>query len=573
VAYTVEHYLEQPNGTYTLKDTEALSGTTGASVSGTARIYAGYTFDNTVTGTIESGNILGDGTLVLKLYYTANTDTAYKVEHYLEQVGGTYVLEDIDNVTGTTGATATAVANTYAGYTFDNTVASTVESGAILGDGSLTLELYYTANTDTAYKIEHYLEQADGTYAVEDTNTITGTTGASVSATANTYAGYTFDNSVLETLETGNILGDGSLTLKLYYTANTDTEYKVEHYLEHPNGTYVLEDTVNETGTTGHSVNADANNYAGYTLDTTVLGTKDSGVIAGDGTLVLKLYYTANTDTIYKVEHYLEQLDGTYVLGETETLAGMTGDTVSVYPKTYTGYESANLLSRVNPLFISGVIKGDGSLVFEIRYTLTRHSITYQPGDHGTFKKEVFTNVAYGSNTPELSVDITGNAGYEFTGWSPKVDKTVNTNSVYIATWAAKKDTTYIVEYYQQQKDGTYKLVESESMNGETDTNVLAEIKEYKGFKFTPTVKDATLGGVIKGDGSLVLRLYYDIERTFEYKPSTATPGQNSGTNTSNPSTAANGVSTSDQTNMNLMIMMLLASLGSIIILKKRKTN
>ncbi|MDQ0361694.1 hypothetical protein [Breznakia pachnodae] len=571
VDYTVEHYLEQPNGTYILKDTEALAGTTGATVSGTARTYAGYTFDNTVVSTVESGNILGDGTLVLKLYYTANTDTAYKTEHYLEQPDGTYLLEDTDNLSGTTGATVIAIAKTYAGYTFDNTVVSTVESGTILGDGSLTLKLYYTANLDTAYKVEHYLEQEDGTYAVEDTINMNGMTGDSVSATVNIYDGYTFDNTVLGTLEDGTILGDGSLTLKLYYTANTDTSYKVEHYLEQPNGTYVLEDTITETGTTGHTVYADDNTYAGYTLDTTVAETIESGVIAGDGSLVLKLYYTANTDTVYKVEHYLEQLDGTYVLTDTESFTGMTGDTVTVYPKTYTGYESASFLSRVGTLFISDVIKGDGSLVFEIKYTLTRHSVTYQPGDHGTFEEEVITNVAYGSDTPKLSVDVLGDAGYEFTGWSPKVDETVSKDSVYEATWTAKKDTKYTVEYYQQQKDGTYKLVESEAMSGVTDTNVLAEIKEYKGFKFAPTAKDTTLGGVIKGDGSLVLRLYYDIERTFEYKPSTATPGQNSGTN--NSSLASNGVDTSDQTNVNLMIMMLLASLGSIIGLKKRKMN
>ena len=38
-----------------------------------AKSYDNFTYDSTVPGTVASGNIAGDGSLVLKLFYTRNT--------------------------------------------------------------------------------------------------------------------------------------------------------------------------------------------------------------------------------------------------------------------------------------------------------------------------------------------------------------------------------------------------------------------------------------------------------------------------------------------------------------------
>ena len=39
---------------------------------------------------------------VITLYYKANKNTAYTVEHYLEKLDGSYELKDTENLTGTT---------------------------------------------------------------------------------------------------------------------------------------------------------------------------------------------------------------------------------------------------------------------------------------------------------------------------------------------------------------------------------------------------------------------------------------------------------------------------------------
>ena len=80
------------------------------------------------------------------------------------------------------------------------------------------------------------------------------------------------------------------------FTANTDTPYIVEHYLEDlTENSYTLAKTDNLTGTTDTEVEATAKEYEGFTFDNTIEGTKTSGTIAGDGGLVLKLYYKRNS--------------------------------------------------------------------------------------------------------------------------------------------------------------------------------------------------------------------------------------------------------------------------------------
>ena len=72
--YTIEHYQENLSGDgYDLIDTEEKIGTIGSKVTETAKIYEGFKYDGTIPGTISSGTISADSSLVLKLYYVRNT--------------------------------------------------------------------------------------------------------------------------------------------------------------------------------------------------------------------------------------------------------------------------------------------------------------------------------------------------------------------------------------------------------------------------------------------------------------------------------------------------------------------
>ena len=74
-AYKVEHYLQKEAGSteYDLKDTEDLTGKTGAGVAAGAKTYEGYVFDEDNANNMVSGIIAADGSLVLKMYYKVDT--------------------------------------------------------------------------------------------------------------------------------------------------------------------------------------------------------------------------------------------------------------------------------------------------------------------------------------------------------------------------------------------------------------------------------------------------------------------------------------------------------------------
>ena len=95
-----------------------------------------------------------------------------------------------------------------------------------------TIKINKDQKTDTAYKVEHYKEKLDDSYELAETENLTGTTGEKVTAKAKTpeeYKGFTEDASNKDRIAEGTIAGDGSLTLKLYYTRNTYT-IKFEDY-------------------------------------------------------------------------------------------------------------------------------------------------------------------------------------------------------------------------------------------------------------------------------------------------------------------------------------------------------
>ena len=71
--YKVEHYKENTaDDEYTLFETTNHTGTTDATVSAIAKVYANYTQNTTHPSRVASGTVLPDGTRVLRLYYAIN---------------------------------------------------------------------------------------------------------------------------------------------------------------------------------------------------------------------------------------------------------------------------------------------------------------------------------------------------------------------------------------------------------------------------------------------------------------------------------------------------------------------
>ena len=88
--YTVEHYIEaverdaEGNAQYTLEKTETKSAPRGSVVTAAPLSFADHHVDASVDGTVPSGTVLADGSLVLKLYYPYDT-----VKYTYNLAGGT----------------------------------------------------------------------------------------------------------------------------------------------------------------------------------------------------------------------------------------------------------------------------------------------------------------------------------------------------------------------------------------------------------------------------------------------------------------------------------------------------
>ena len=110
------------------------------------------------------------------------------------------------------------------------------------------------------------------------------------------------------------------VTLTAQWTPSEGTGYMVEYYLENlDDAGYTRTEQITNRGKTNDRVSAEEKTYDGFILDKTIPGTKDSGTIAADGSLVLKLYYTRNS---YNVTY---QYEGTAPTGApaVDTLSAM----------------------------------------------------------------------------------------------------------------------------------------------------------------------------------------------------------------------------------------------------------
>ena len=92
------------------------------------------------------------------------------------------------------------------------------------GNGA-TLYAVWEEGEGTPYKVEHYKETlTSGVFELAETDSLSGKTNESITATAKNYTGFTYqadyNDGVNITISSGTIAPDGSTVLKLYYTRN-----------------------------------------------------------------------------------------------------------------------------------------------------------------------------------------------------------------------------------------------------------------------------------------------------------------------------------------------------------------
>lgn len=264
--------------------------------------------------------------------------------------------------------------------------------------------------------------------------------------------------------------------------------------------------------------------YPGYTFVDTTPTVNGGTVTAGS---IIKVFYKANTDTAYNISTYYEK-DGKYeencekVITKTGTTDTLVDTTAHRIPEANRGAYVYDSVKSAAVGLESGLIQGNGQLELKV-YFKQQFAVKYKPGEKGTFEEQETKGLSYGADMPQFKGVPTGESGYTFAGWSPVLLESgkVTKDETFIAQWVSNEDTTYKIEYYLQ-KDGQYPaqtdIVTSHSGKTDSEASVTEDQKKPTTTAYTFDEKAANvLSGTIKGDGTLVLKVYFKQQFTVRY--------------------------------------------------------
>lgn len=422
----------------------------GALVSGDGEYFLGWsdgaaTYQPRDKYQIKSNHANEQNVIILTAQWgarPAGTTLTYKAN------GGTGedMVENLAN-----NATVTTIANPFSrvGYTFkgwdtnpkgEGSIAPNTQVQVDNKDGENVLYAIWTANTDTKYTVEFYYQNTDGTYTLNHSDERTTTTDTTVSVTeadkaAKENGKYVFEADNKNNVLSGNVAGDGSLVLKLYFKLNT-ASYTIHHYL---NGTTVkvAED---QTGamTIGEKLTANKSNalYLAYAAaDVASYAPSQTITIAADESEnVITVYYTM--PLTIKAKDASKTYDGQPLTQPDFTVEGLVnGDTKENFTLSMTAASTiTNAGSTPNEIDESTVKYNGGAIPYY-------YNVSYKPGTLTVTPVTDKVTVTVTENSAEHTYDGNEHSvkGYaSMTADNTLYDVTKSVKATETAAWTAK---------------------------------------------------------------------------------------------------------------------------------------
>ena len=323
--------------------------------------FLGWTWDGqdepTTSVTISKGTM---GAKEFTANWSAPKLAEYTVRHWQQNVsddGYTEVAADKQAQIGTIGAMTEAVAKTYAGF------APKAISQVEISVSGTVVNVYYD-------RVTYTVSFSTGGGSPVDNQTVRyGATATK--PTDPTRTGYTFSK-----WKNGNVdynfstAVTGSLSLTAGWTV---VQYSISYTL---NG-----GSIDGTNPTSYDIESKAFSlinptktgytFAGWTGTGLSSASKSVTVPAGStGNKAYTATWTPNTDTVYKVVHLWQNVDGNgYTDYETVNMTGTTAAQTNAVAKTYGGF-TAKSVSQTT-------IAADGSTVVKIQYDRNSYTITF----------------------------------------------------------------------------------------------------------------------------------------------------------------------------------------------------
>ena len=423
IPFTVEHYTQQLDKSYSQKATDAATkySTTGTIVKDDdyKKTMPGFTYVSGIVDNITEAEVQGDGSTVLKLYYTRNTDTPYTIEHYQQSVENPeeYKLVETDTETGSgvTGEKAVFTPKDYTNDGFEYNAALTMpEDRTITGDGKLVVKLYYDRKSYSV-KYEYTGNVPDGvsslpqakTYRVGEDVTI----AADAAAKGYSFSGWKINGKDAEMFKmpAHDIKITGSFGVNSYtvtYKVDNSTYGAVETY-QYGENVSLREKPVKE----GYS-------FKGWS--------RDSGFTMPAENVVIEGHFEINKYTVrYEVDGALYGEEESYDFGEMVEIR--EEPTKDGYTFSHWSQKEAFTMPANNV-----VIKGN--------FSINSYNVTYK-----------VDGVQYGdTETHEYGSAVTLRAepeaeGYTFSGWNRENNFTMPAEDVVIE--GSFKINSYTVTY------------------------------------------------------------------------------------------------------------------------------
>ena len=381
--------------------------------------FKGWKIGNAVL-TAGAAYTVDEDDMVFTAQWEARTDTPYTVEHYLENLNGSYALDTTEPLKGTTDTTVTAAAKSYDNFTYDSTVPDTVASGNIAADGSLVLKLFYTRNTYD-YTVRHIKQLPDGSYdeANAEVETLSGKFEALAAVTAKDYGEHYPTNDA-----------DTKQNIKIKKGLTIDVKYDLdEHTLtfETNGGSAINPVTVRHGNAVARPTDPTKDKYTfiGWYADPEFTAKYDfATVLEADKTIYAKFELTStpigDIYVRYDVLHIKQLPDGTYDLAnaEVEHLSAKKDTTVTAVIKDYRATHHVNVnrtLSKLTGTAIQPYMGVDGKPVYTILsvyYDLDFHTLTFDTMGGSKIAPET---VRHGLTVAKPKDPVNG--GYIFDGW------------------------------------------------------------------------------------------------------------------------------------------------------------
>ena len=486
--YTVKHFLQTTDAQdYEEQeaDLQKLTGMSRSVTTAAAKEYPGFTPKK-----ISQQKIKKDGSTVVKVYYERNTITyTFKAD------GGNWNGETEDQtLSGLYGAALPVkLYPSKIGYVFDDYDESVPDA---FGLTDKTFTAQWVAGTGTAYTVKHFWQNIDDdeyTEVTDDVDNLAGVTGKQTFAAAKVYPGFT-----VKAFDQATIAPDGSTVVNIFYDRN---EITYTFTADGGNWNGAVDDIV-ISGRYEKSIAAPANPAkTGYNF---ALWDYEVPAKLGLENKTFTAQWAAGTDTVYRVEHWQQNIENdeyTKVTEDTQAFTGITLAQTQAQAKTYTGFTAKN--------FNQKQIAPDGSTIVRIDYDRDIIKYTFTSGQ-GKWDDNSTSKLLQGKFGKAITAPANpGRIGYTFDSWNNDVPLTLGAADItFDAVWNANTDTAYKVEHWQQNiDDDDYTLVTADiqSLCGTSDTETQATANDYTGFTAKSFAQKQ-----IAPDGSTVVRIDYD---------------------------------------------------------------